>query len=76
MQFQTENNEPWSLEVGTEILGRLQEYLNSLEQIKQEVAHIQKPMSMPEIIRQYATGCYEAELLLQHAMVHIIAKLT
>lgn len=33
-------NEPWPLEVGTEILGRMREYLDSLEQIKQEVAHI------------------------------------
>ena len=68
-------NEPWPLEVGTEILGRMREYLDSLEQIKQEVAHIKKPMSIAEIIRQYASGCYEAELLLQHLMIHITAKL-
>jgi cell fate (sporulation/competence/biofilm development) regulator YmcA (YheA/YmcA/DUF963 family) len=69
------NNKPWPLEVGTEILGRMREYRDGLEQIKQEVAHIKNPMTMPEIIRQYASGCYEAEHLLQHLMIHITSKL-
>ena len=34
-----------------------------------ELAHIKKPYSLEEIIKQYSSGSYNAEQLLQHAVL-------
>jgi hypothetical protein len=56
---------------GLEILDSLKTYLEDQKQIKQELAHIKKPYCVPEIWRQYLSGNYNAELLLQHCLVHL-----
>jgi hypothetical protein len=58
-------------EEGSEILASLTSYLEDQKSIKQELAHIQKPYSLPDIWRQYLSGNYNAELLLQHCLIHI-----
>ena len=49
-----------------------QSYINNIEQVKQELAHIQSPYSLHEILDQYCSGCYNAELLLQHSLKILI----
>ena len=56
---------------GLEILESLTSYLEDQKQIKQELAHIKRPFSVPEIWRQYLSGNFNAELLLQHCLVHL-----
>jgi hypothetical protein len=56
---------------GLEILDSLNSYLEDQKQIKEELAHIKKPFSVPDIWRQYLSGAYNAELLLQHCLVHL-----
>jgi hypothetical protein len=63
--------EPWPLEWGDEILSRLSQELANKKEIKEELAHIKKPYAVPEIWRQYLSGNYNAELLLQHCLVHL-----
>ena len=64
-------DEPWPLEWGDEILNDLKGYLENKKEIKEELAHIKKPYCVPEIWRQYLSGSYNAELLLQHCLVHL-----
>ena len=54
-----------------ELLKDLTDYLRDIKTIKQELAHIQKPYSVPEIKKQYVSGSYNAELLLQHCLIHL-----
>jgi hypothetical protein len=56
---------------GLAILADLETYLQDQKQIKEELAHIYRPYSVPEIWRQYLSGNYNAELLLQHCLVHL-----
>lgn len=56
---------------GLDILADLKSYLEDQKQIKQELAHIKRPYCVPEIWRQYLSGSYNAELLLQHCLVHL-----
>jgi hypothetical protein len=58
-------------EEGLKILADLKSYLEDQKLIKQELAHIKKPYAVPEIWRQYLSGNYNAELLLQHCLVHL-----
>jgi hypothetical protein len=37
--------------------------------ITKELAHIKKPYSLEEILKQYSSGNYNAELLLQHTLL-------
>lgn len=64
--------DPWPLEWGDEILSRLSEELEDKKEIKEELAHIQQVYSLPEILRQYRSGAYDAELLLQHTLKHLV----
>jgi hypothetical protein len=64
-------DEPWPLEWGDEILSRLSQGLEDKKEIKKELAHIEKVLSVPEILRQYRSGAYNAELLLQHTLKHL-----
>lgn len=56
---------------GLDILADLKGYLEDQKQIKQELEHIKRPYCVPEIWRQYLSGSYNAELLLQHCLVHL-----
>jgi hypothetical protein len=56
---------------GLDILADLKSYLEDQKQIKEELAHIKKTYCVPEIRRQYLSGSYNAELLLQHALKHL-----
>jgi len=56
---------------GLEILESLTSYLENQIKIKEELAHIKRPYCVPEIWRQYLSGSYNAELLLQHCLVHL-----
>jgi hypothetical protein len=56
---------------GSAILADLKTYLQDQKQIKEELAHIYRPYRVPEIWRQYLDGNYNAELLLQHCLVHL-----
>ena len=58
-------------EEGLEILASLTSYLEDKKRISEELAHIEKPYSLPDIWRQYLSGNYNAELLLQHCLIHI-----
>jgi predicted nuclease with TOPRIM domain len=42
------------------------------EEVKEELAYIQKPYSLDEILEQYSSGNYNAELLLQHALLLLL----
>jgi hypothetical protein len=64
--------EPWPLEWGDEILLRLSQELANKKEIKRELAHIEKVYGVPEILRQYRSGAYNAELLLQHTLKHLV----
>lgn len=55
---------------GQEILDRLSSFLKDKEELKQFLQHIQKPYSVPDIWRMYLSGDYNAELLLQHSLLH------
>lgn len=60
-----------------EILGNADEVSwvrkhNKIKEIKNELNHIQKPYSLKEILDLYCKGDYNAELLLQHALLHLI----
>ena len=70
----TEENKPWPLEWGDEILARLATELEDKREIVKELEHIKKPYSVPEILRQYRSGVYEAELLLQHTLKQLTTK--
>ena len=58
-------------EEGLEIIARLNNYLENKKAINQELKHIEKVFSFPEILRQYRSGNYNAELLLQHTLKHL-----
>lgn len=64
--------EPWPLEWGDEILSRLSQELENKKEIKKELEHIRQVYSLPEILRQYRSGAYDAELLLQHTLKHLV----
>lgn len=68
----SKKNEPWPLEWGDEILARLSQDLEDKREIKKELEHIIKVYSLPEILRQYRSGAYDAELLLQHTLKHLV----
>jgi hypothetical protein len=77
MQILTEKRtdapgEPWPLEWGDEILSRLTQELENKKEIKEELSHIQNVYGVPEILRQYRSGAYNAELLLQHTLKHLV----
>lgn len=77
MQILTEKRtdapgEPWPLEWGDEILSRLSQELENKKEIKEELGHIRQVYSVPEILRQYRSGTYNAELLLQHTLKHLV----
>lgn len=42
--------------------------LDNVNQVKQEVAHIQSPYTLHQILDKYCKGDYNAELLLQHCL--------
>jgi hypothetical protein len=42
------------------------------QQVKEELAHIEKPYSLEKILEQYSSGSYNAELLLQHALLLLV----
>ena len=65
-------DKPWPLEWGDEILSRLTQELENKKEIKKELGHIRQVYSLPEILRQYRSGTYNAELLLQHALKHLV----
>jgi hypothetical protein len=56
---------------GLDILADLDSYLKNQKKIKEELAHIKKPYCVPDIWRQYLSGSYNAELLLQHCLTHL-----
>jgi hypothetical protein len=77
MQILTEKRnsepvEPWPLEWGDEILSSLSQELENKKEIKEELGHIRQVYSLPEILRQYRSGAYNAELLLQHTLKHLV----
>lgn len=39
------------------------------KEVNQKLTHIQKPYSLEEILKQYSSGNYNAELLLQHTLL-------
>lgn len=43
--------------------------------LRKEISHIQKPYTVNEIIDHYVKGGYNAELLLQHCLHHILNHL-
>jgi hypothetical protein len=43
--------------------------------LRKELEHIQKPYTVNQIIDQYVRGDYNAELLLQHCLHHILNQL-
>ena len=53
-----------------------QSYIDNIEQIKQELAHIRSPYSLNQILDLYCKGDYSAELLLQHSLRILINKET
>lgn len=56
---------------GLEILKRLTSFLHNQNQVRAELAHITKVYSAPEIRNMYLSGNYNAELLLQHCLIHL-----
>jgi hypothetical protein len=58
-------------EEGLEILKSLTTFLDDQEQAKAELAHITKVFSVPEIRNMYLSGNYNAELLVQHCLLHL-----
>jgi hypothetical protein len=60
--------------LGLEILKDLNTFLEDQESVRTELAHISKVYSVPEIRRMYLTGFYNAELLLQHCLIHLDEK--
>ena len=46
--------------------------LDNVNQVKKDVAHIQSPYSLHQILDLYCKGDYNAELLLQHCLKFLI----
>ena len=42
------------------------------QEVREELAHIKKPYTLEEIFEQYSSGSYNAELLLQHALLLLL----
>lgn len=57
--------------LGLEILKDLHTFLEDQESVRTELAHISAVYSVPEIRRMYLSGSYNAELLLQHCLIHL-----
>ena len=52
---------------------RLKQHVSNKRKIRKELEHIKAPYSVNEIIEKYASGDYNAELLLQHALKQLLA---
>lgn len=61
------NKHSWS-----EASKKINQALEQIEDLRNELKHIQKPYTVLEIIDKYSTGDYNAELLLQHTLLHLI----
>ena len=61
------NKHSWS-----EASVKINRALDQIEDLRNELKHIQKPYTVLEIIDKYSTRDYNAELLLQHALLHLI----
>ena len=58
----------------TEGIEALAEINKRQKEIRQQLAHIKKPYSLKEILDQYSEGDYNAELLLQHALLLLLTN--
>ena len=59
----------------TEGIEALAEINKRQKEIRQQLVHIKNPYSLKEILDQYSEGDYNAELLLQHALLLLTNKL-
>jgi hypothetical protein len=46
--------------------------LDQIEKIRKDLEHIEKPYDLFELLDKYSSGDYNAELLLQHAMLLLV----
>ncbi len=74
MTFQKEK-EMISIMQKTVDIQSLYKQFDNCEALRKELEHIQKTYTVNEIIDQYVRGDYNAELLLQHCLHHILNKL-
>ena len=63
MSPENKNKHSWS-----EASKKINQALDQIEDLRNELKHIQKPYTVLEIIDKYSTGDYNAELLLQHSL--------
>lgn len=53
----------------------LYKQFDNCEALRKELAHIQKPYTVNQIIDLYTRGDYNAELLLQHCLHYVLNQL-